>query len=165
MDVNMKYKFYIINYDIEGVLKAIKDNTDNRMVDILFGTKIYISKIFNNNIILIARTFNSFKKNFYCSLQEDDSGVLILGEFKFNLFIKILFTLSLISIIIIMIYLLSSFSHIKNNLDKIMFFSVLFILLSIEVILFLLRKKMGNREKKIIINFIIEKLKAIEMSV
>jgi hypothetical protein len=54
-----KYKFHI-DKNIDDCLNMIIKNTDYKMIDIFFGSNIFISKIVNNNIILIARTFNSF---------------------------------------------------------------------------------------------------------
>lgn len=162
MNIDEKYKFYT-DENINDIINIIKNNTDNKTIDLFFGTNVFISKTQNNNVILIARTFNSFKKNFYCSLKEENDGVLISGEFKFSLFMKMFFSLTLVFILLTTIYTLSSFSNIKSLIDKIMFISVLIFLLLIELLIYSRKNNFGMREKKMILNFINETLKAVKI--
>ena len=152
----MKRK-YFVKSNTNEVINKIKSHTNNKLIDLLFGKHIIISKFKKNNeIILIARTHNELGTNFYFFIEKCNNGVKISGEFRFSLFIKIFYLFSVAIIIFIILHTISPFSSMNIFEDKAMFIIVLFSFLLVELLIFLLRNFFGRREQKMILKFLDE---------
>lgn len=148
-----KYNTYINNKD--EIKKILQENTDNGFINILLGTKKFISIIKNDDdIILITKTRRAFKRNFYFHLKKLNDDIIIEGVFKFNFFSKaflFIFTFSILFNIILIMFLPS---YINNKDDKIMFLLVLIGLLIIELLILLFKKFIGTKDIKLITIFL-----------
>lgn len=161
---NIKY-IAIVKSNPEELISKIKSNTDNGFINVLFGTKNIYSKIKSNNeIILIRKTRRSIKKDFHCNLKQAKNGIVIYGEFKFNLFTKMIFYLSIILIILTINITITSDLIIEGQNDKMMFIGVLVILVLFELIIFYLREFIVRNDIFIIKKFLNEIVGAEEIN-
>lgn len=162
----MEYKF-ITQLDINEVNQLIKKNTDNELLEILFGTSNLIAKLKKNNeVILITKTRNSFKKNFYFKITSKDNKTFIIGRFRFNIFSKIFFVLSILFISIGILF--TYFNIVKKDCDYITyicFFMLLVLLLFTGLIIYLKRDTFGKKDTEIILDFLKNTLKVKDLNI
>ncbi|MCX7759517.1 MAG: hypothetical protein N2169_07950 [bacterium] len=157
----MEYKFST-SLNSNELYTTINKNADISFINKLIGTGNLIAKFKKNGqIILMTKTRNSFKKNFYFKIVEDDNQTFIIGSFRFNIFSKVFFILSVLTVLIGI--LLTFVCIIKNKDDYILYiFLLIFLLLLalIEIIIYLKRHSLGKKDMRIIYQFLEDILKA-----